>query len=184
MSSSSYYSQNLKYKTQNQKHYQHKKSNHTVSRATVENVGSDDDDNVDYLPPKKMSAFANSSFVGQKAGGSTSSTYVSSDYTNSNSSFKYDATPSKINSHLLDHGYGATPQPTFSSASDETGFKGYTKSADFGITSYYKAVKRRINTTPPPLNMSPTPPKQAKHTPTKVSASSAASKKRFSEGTR
>lgn len=82
---------------------------------------------------------------------------------------------SKVNTHLLDHGYGATPQPQFVRDTAKT----VSKSSDFCITNYYKAVKRRLNMTPPPQNMSPTPPKQAKQTASKSSA-----KKRYSEGTR
>lgn len=40
--------------------------------------------------------------------------------------------PAKMNSHLLDHGYGATLQPSF--ASDQP-----KKDNDFRITNYYKA---------------------------------------------
>lgn len=52
---------------------------------------------------------------------------------------------SKINTHLLDHGYGATPQTSYdpldhSRLSDDSvvSYKGFTQAADTGITKYYK----------------------------------------------
>lgn len=165
----------------------------------------------------------------------------------------------KISTHLLDHGYGATPQPqqftasgapvvsresmgkeaaattiatTMSSTANggvaataaattttataisttngagaakslmmagqnaaTVASNGGTKSSDNCITHFYKAVKRRLNMTPIPANMSPTPPKQAKQQQQQVravtppatpnnSVSKSASKKRYSEGTR
>lgn len=48
----------------------------------------------------------------------------------------------KINSHLLDHGYGATPQPSFDNdeiaCTSTTGKNFNNKSTDGVITSYYK----------------------------------------------
>lgn len=130
---SSYYSQRVQYKGKG-KHLQHQQS----STSSVNGGVHSDNDDVKYTPPKKMAAL-NNSFIVQKAGSSTS-TYVTSDYNAGNSTVKYDlqSTPSKISTHLLDHGYGATPQPTYTPNGDETGFKGYTKSADCGITNYYK----------------------------------------------
>lgn len=83
-----------------------------------------------------------SSYTVQKAGSSSAGTYVASDYITGNGTVKYEmeSTPSKISTHLLDHGYGATPQPAY--ASDETALKGCTKSADSGITNYYKVCLR------------------------------------------
>lgn len=59
---------------------------------------------------------------------------------------KYELQTPKINSHLLDHGYGATPQPTFNGNSNTDGTTtaakiGYTKSSDPVITSYYKVSR-------------------------------------------
>ncbi|XP_037036748.1 transcription factor E2F4 isoform X2 [Bradysia coprophila] len=79
--------------------------------------------------------------------------------------------PAKMNSHLLDHGYGATLQPSFTMDPPK-------KDNDFRITNYYKAVKRRRMTPPP----SPTPPKQIKQE--IVIKQSAKQNKRYSEGTR
>ncbi|KAJ6636062.1 Transcription factor E2f1 [Pseudolycoriella hygida] len=79
--------------------------------------------------------------------------------------------PAKMNSHLLDHGYGATLQPSFTLDTPK-------KDNDFRITNYYKAVKRRRMTPPP----SPTPPKQIKQE--IVIKPSAKQNKRYSEGTR
>lgn len=103
---------------------------------------------------------ANHTYIVQKASGSTygSATSAINDNRKLNGvqySNKFDV---KINSHLLDHGYGATPQPTYDPNSsrcsvdngDASGnFKGYTSSTDAGITKYYKVsefgTKRQSN---------------------------------------
>lgn len=130
---SSYYSQRVQYKS----------FPHNTNRSNTVNGDSHIDD-VKYTTTttpsstKKMAALT-SSYTVQKAGGSSSaSTYVASDYIAGNGAVKLEmeSTPSKISTHLLDHGYGATPQPAY--GSDETAFKGCTKSADSGITNYYK----------------------------------------------
>lgn len=110
----------------------------------------------------------------------------------------------KISSHLLDHGYGATPQNVYTittaknvaapQAPTTTTTKMGQVTSDGCITNYYKAVKRRLTMTSPSSQMSsPTPAKQLKHQQqptTKVIAAtptppnSANSKKRYSEGTR
>lgn len=169
---SSYYSQRVQYKS----------FPHNTNRTNSVNGDSHIDDvkfttTTTPSSSKKMAALT-SSYTVQKAGSSSAGTYVASDYIISNGIGKYEmeSTPSKISTHLLDHGYGATPQPVY--ISDETALKGCTKSADSGITNYYKAVKRRITTN---SSMSPPPAKQAKHTPPKASSSA---KKRYSEGTR
>lgn len=107
---------------------------------------------------KKMSHYTTKSagkrnsntILDQKSG---TSTYVTYDGTSANdTSFnKFDVqNPSpKINSHLLDHGYGAAPQPTLDDDDDDdvgcgsstVTTKSYQKSTDGVITNYYK-VKR------------------------------------------
>ncbi|XP_031625794.1 transcription factor E2f1 [Contarinia nasturtii] len=151
---------------------------------------------------------SNSNYIVQKASGSAygSATSAINGNASKHSSLQYNNKYSmKVNSHLLDHGYGAAAPQTSSYDStmstrlnDETShFEGYTNSIDAGITKYYKATKRRMNVaSPPSMNMAPTPAKQARHTPNKASSSSSASstssavavsmpaKKRYSEGTR
>lgn len=98
-------------------------------------------------------ATANQTYIVQKASGSAYGTATSainetrtvSTKLNSNGQYnnKFDM---KINSHLLDHGYGATPQPSYDTSSQRCtdgdssngNFKGYTNSTDAGITKYYK----------------------------------------------
>lgn len=128
---SSYLSQRVQYRDSNS--YPSSSTNGDIDNVKYTNVTT----------TKKMAALNNSYTTVQKSGNSnTSSTYVASDYLNTtnivNGGIKYDmqTTPSKISTHLLDHGYGATPQPNY--ATDDTGFKGYTKSAEMGITNYYK----------------------------------------------
>lgn len=91
---------------------------------------------------------SNSTYIVQKASGSAYGTATSA--INGNASkhsslqFNNKYNNMKVNPHLLDHGYGATPQPSYESATstrlnDESGpFKGYTSSIDAGITKYYK----------------------------------------------
>lgn len=99
-------------------------------------------------------------------------------YEYDNSISKLPTIQTKISSHLLDHGYGATPQNLYSTNKDT---KMMPKTSSEGcITNYYKAVKRRM--TSPTSNMSPTPPKQMKQT--KAATTAASAKKRYSEGTR
>ncbi|XP_055310370.1 transcription factor E2f1 [Sitodiplosis mosellana] len=165
---------------------------------------------------KNMAAYggksSNSTYIVQKASGSTYGPATSAINGNASkhSSLQYNNKYSmKVNSHLLDHGYGAMPQPSYDTATatttaaaatstrlssdDSSHFKSYTNSIDAGITKYYKATKRRSNMAAPPMNMAPTPAKQARHTPTKASSSSSSAaavavttpaKKRYSEGTR
>lgn len=80
------------------------------------------------------------------ASSTPSTTYVTAEYLNDDTdsgivtpTLKYEpaTTPSKISTHLLDHGYGATPQPQIVPL-DEAAFKGYTKTPDAGITHFYK----------------------------------------------
>lgn len=103
-----------------------------------------------------------STYIVQKASGSTYGPATSAINGNASkhSSIQYGTkyTSMKVNSHLLDHGYGAAPQSTSSSSSaasstsydnsavstrlssqdDVSQFKGYTNSFDGGITKYYK----------------------------------------------
>lgn len=91
----------------------------------------------------------NSTYIVQKASGSnaygTATSAINASKHSNLQQFnnKYGA---KVNSHLLDHGYGAAPQTsTYDDASstrftnDNSGnFKGYTNSTDGSITKYYK----------------------------------------------
>lgn len=130
---SSYYSQRIQYKTKGKQY----------NRAST--IISNDVDDLKYTAgaAKKM-ATLNSPYTAQKASGSAITTFADSDLLNvgedndvAASTIKFEpTTPSKISTHLLDHGYGATPQPTY--AQDDASFKGYTKTADAGITHYYK----------------------------------------------
>lgn len=137
---SSYYSQRVAYKTKGK---QYSRSNAIIN----------DDLKYSASTGKKMATLT-SAYGTQKAGSSVTTAYVASDYLNggadivaATAAIKFEpTTPSKISTHLLDHGYGATPQPAYP---DEAGFKGYTKSADAGITHYYK-VRFRM---PPPMIM-------------------------------
>lgn len=95
---------------------------------------------------------SNSTYIVQKASGSTYGPATSAINGNASkhSSIQYGNkfTSMKVNSHLLDHGYGATPQSSsydnnavstrLSSQDDASQFKGYTNSFDAGITKYYK----------------------------------------------
>lgn len=109
---------------------------------------------------------SNSTYIVQKASGSTYGPATSAINGNASkhSSIQYGSkyTSMKVNSHLLDHGYGATPQSTSTSSSsasstsydnnavstrlssqdDASQFKGYTNSFDGGITKYYKVSAR------------------------------------------
>lgn len=91
---------------------------------------------------------SNSKYIVQKASGSnaygtaTSAINASKHSNIQQFNHKYDA---KVNSHLLDHGYGAAPQTsTYDDANtsrfsnDSGNFKGYTNSTDGSITKYYK----------------------------------------------
>lgn len=90
---------------------------------------------------------SNSTYIVQKASGSAYEPATSaingnaSKHSNEQYNNKYSM---KVNSHLLDHGYGATPQSSYDSATsmrlndDNSHFKGYTSSMDAGITKYYK----------------------------------------------
>lgn len=90
---------------------------------------------------------SNSKYIVQKASGSNSYGTATSAINASKHSnlqqfnHKYGA---KVNSHLLDHGYGAAPQTsTYDDANtarsnDSGNFKGYTNSTDGSITKYYK----------------------------------------------
>lgn len=92
----------------------------------------------------KESGKQSTTYIVQKASGSATNAYNDYGVTNGSAyhANKYEMQTPKINSHLLDHGYGATPQPSFNgnSNSDETpGAKGaYPKPTDAVITSYYK----------------------------------------------
>lgn len=143
----------------------HRRSNSTTSANTsscdsIIAEGSSDDDN-------------DSSYIGNtRNGGQILSTIKQEPGMSSNKMQQQ-----KISSHLLDHGYGATPQSYYPRES-----KVIPKTASDGgcITNYYKAVKRRLSmTSPASISMSPTPPKQMK--PSKATPNS---KKRCSEGTR
>lgn len=96
-----------------------------------------------------------STYIVQKASGSAYGPATSAINGNASkhSSIQYGNkyTSLKVNSHLLDHGYGATPQTSSSSSYDNNAantrlssqddasqFKGYTNSFDAGITKYYK----------------------------------------------
>lgn len=103
---------------------------------------------------------SNSTYIVQKASGSTYGPATSAINGNASkhSSIQYGNkyTSMKVNSHLLDHGYGATPQSTSydnnavstrlssqqqqqqQQQDDASQFKGYTNSFDSGITKYYK----------------------------------------------
>lgn len=92
---------------------------------------------------------SNSTYIVQKASGSAYGPATSAINGNASkhSSLQYNNKYSmKVNSHLLDHGYGATPQPSYDTATatstrltdDSSHFKGYTNSVDAGITKYYK----------------------------------------------
>lgn len=165
---SSYYSQSLQYKP-HAEHYLQQTLNHTAisshnkstrnsnTRNNDNNVidgsnNSDDDDDVKYAPSisKKMttatyyvqkssvSGIVNNSPI-NTYGASTASDYNKINYATKSNDSQMSST--KINSHLLDHGYGATPQPSYSTSSnnsDDPGFKSYTRTTDGGITSYYK----------------------------------------------
>lgn len=124
---SSYLSQRIQYKTKGKQY----------NRASA--IITDDVDDLKY----SASAVKKMAYVSQKASSSATTTYVAADYLNGDvadnelATIKCEtSTPSKVSTHLLDHGYGATPQPTF--AQDDAGSKGYTKAAEAGITHYYK----------------------------------------------
>lgn len=95
---------------------------------------------------------SNSTYIVQKASGSTYGAATSAINGNaSKHSIQYNNrynTNMKVNSHLLDHGYGATPQTSYETAtstrlSDDTShFKSYTNQIDAGITKYYKVSLR------------------------------------------
>lgn len=132
---SSYYSQRIQYKTKGKQY----------NRATA--VINDDVDDIKYTAhaAKKMATLNSSSYAAQKADNSTCVPFDTSDFligsvddevSTSAHKFEIPTTPSKISTHLLDHGYGATPQPAF--VQDDADFKGYTKTAEAGITHYYK----------------------------------------------
>lgn len=125
--------------------------------ARTQNNGSGSNNGVNdvttYANAKKMADYKESgkqstTYIVQKPSGSAANAYTDYGVTNGTTygTNKYEMPTPKINSHLLDHGYGATPQPSFngSSNSDEsTGIKGsgggsYPKSSDAVITSYYK----------------------------------------------
>lgn len=91
---------------------------------------------------------SNSKYIVQKASGSnaygtaTSAINASKHSNLQQFNHKYGA---KVNSHLLDHGYGAAPQTsTYDDANtsrisnDSGNFKCYTNSTDGSITKYYK----------------------------------------------
>lgn len=164
---SSYYSQSLQYKPHEQ-HYVQQTLNHTAisnnshNNSTRNNTRNNDnngidvannsnDDNVKYASPisKKMTTttyYVQKSGVTGIVGSSPINTYgasTASDYNKINYATKSNdlqMSSTKINSHLLDHGYGATPQPSFSNSnsSDDPGCKNFTRTTDGGITSYYK----------------------------------------------
>lgn len=90
----------------------------------------------------------NSTYIVQKASGSaygsvTSAINENASKTNVQYNNKYSM---KVNSHLLDHGYGATPQTSYDDMNntrfndDSASFRGYTQAADAGITKYYKVM--------------------------------------------
>lgn len=91
---------------------------------------------------------SNSTYIVQKASGSAYGPATSAINGNASkqSSLQFNNKYSmKVNSHLLDHGYGATPQTSFDAATstrlnndDNSHFKGYTSSVDAGITKYYR----------------------------------------------
>lgn len=102
-----------------------------------------------YVNAKKMAEYKetgkqSTTYIVQKPSGSTANAYTEYGVTNGTTynTNKYEMQAPKINSHLLDHGYGATPQPSFDSNSnsdDTSGIKGgLPKSSDAVITSYYK----------------------------------------------
>lgn len=91
---------------------------------------------------------SNSTYIVQKASGSAYGPATSAINGNASkhSSLQFNNKYSmKVNSHLLDHGYGATPQTSYDAATstrlnndDSSNFKGYTSTVDAGITKYYK----------------------------------------------
>lgn len=90
----------------------------------------------------------NSTYIVQKASGSAYGPATSAINGNASkhSSLQFNNKYSmKVNPHLLDHGYGATPQTSFDTATsarlnndNSSHLKGYTSSVDAGITKYYK----------------------------------------------
>lgn len=93
---------------------------------------------------------SNSTYIVQKASGSTygpATSAINGNASKHSSTQQYNNryTNMKVNSHLLDHGYGATPQTSYDSTAsarlsgeDTSQFKGFTNSIDAGITKYYK----------------------------------------------
>lgn len=100
---------------------------------------------------------SNSTYIVQKASGSAYGPATSAINGNASkhSSLQYSNKYSmKVNSHLLDHGYGAMPQPSYETAAttttaatatstrlasdDSNHFKSFTNTIDAGITKYYK----------------------------------------------
>lgn len=98
---------------------------------------------------------SNSTYIVQKASGSAYGPATSAINGNASkhSSLQYNNKYSmKVNSHLLDHGYGAMPQPSYETAAtttvtatstrigsdDSSHFKSFTNTIDAGITKYYK----------------------------------------------
>lgn len=97
--------------------------------------------NVNKMADYKESGKQSTTYIVQKP--SMANTYTQYGVTGGSTynSNKFEMQTPKINSHLLDHGYGATPQPSFNgnSNTDETsGMKSFSKSTDAVITSYYK----------------------------------------------
>lgn len=136
-------------------------NNKRPNSTRTQNNGSSNNNGVNdvttYVSAKKMAEYKESgkqstTYIVQKASGSAANAYTDYGNTVTNGSTynsnKYEMQTPKINSHLLDHGYGATPQPSFNgnSNSDETsGAKGgYPKSSDAVITSYYKVSPSRF----------------------------------------
>lgn len=121
--------------------------------ARIQNNGSSNNNGVNdvttYVSAKKMAEYKESgkqstTYIVQKPSSSAANAYTDYSVTNGstyNSTSKYEMQTPKINSHLLDHGYGATPQPSFNgNTPDETAaMKGvHPKTSDAVITSYYK----------------------------------------------
>lgn len=145
---SSYYSQGLQYKPHEQNYLQHtinSRNNSTRSNTrsndnnVIDPLKNSEEDDVKYAPSisKKMTT---TTYYVQKSGVSGIVANSSINTYGASTASGYNKIDSKVNSHLLDHGYGATPQPSYSNSnsSDDSGFKSYTKAMDGGITSYYK----------------------------------------------
>lgn len=140
--------------------------NHSTRNSTRNNDNNginssnqtEDNNEVRYAPSVSKKMTTTTYYVQKSSGGivgsnspintyGTATSAATSDYNKLNYATRTNdlqMTSTKINSHLLDHGYGATPQPSYSNSSnnsDDSGLKSYTRTTDGGITSYYKVSK-------------------------------------------